>query len=620
VTSRSPVWAVFLLFACLYLLSIGRGFYSSDGEVMFKTTAALVERGAFALAPDPGLPQIVRGQGGRYYGKYDPGLPLIGVPFYVTGDWIGQINHAHRARLAATFYLLIPALAAAGALAALAAIARRGDTGAKALTPENTDSVLSIEPHPLHPPLHSKWRGGFFRGEPAPPFSSSAGERGPGGIGVGCYDPSWIEMDKVETEGTERSSEVTSTNPYRLDPDSVPSESPDTSREPASTTAAPGVWLPPIPWPLPPHKRREGERSAEVLPSSWGKDLGWGLICGCSTGRCSQAWLWAVLAAGLATPLWVYGRVLFAEAVLAWALTVAVMAVSFAPSVHADRRLLWLFVGGAAFGIGVLTRAALAIYTPALALLIVRRAGTRQPRANALRLGTFAAGALPFVLLVLGHNALRFGNPFEFGYAGEGFTTPPWKGIAGLLASPGKGIALYAPPLVLSAILWRRFRRAGRALADFLALAWVTALVVYGAWWAWDGGWCWGPRLLVPLMPLSCLPLTVLPDRRAWQVALVALVAAGIVVQVSGVLTTVVPHYAALAGNGTSGLDRIDFVPRDSPLVDAVRRLLHGQTEPLAMFHLGDTGLPPTWTVGVPLLLIAGAISGAYSLVRQGDR
>ena len=63
--SRARSGAVFLFFACLYILSIGRGFYTSDGEVMFKTAAALVERHSLALEPDPGLPQIVRGHDGR---------------------------------------------------------------------------------------------------------------------------------------------------------------------------------------------------------------------------------------------------------------------------------------------------------------------------------------------------------------------------------------------------------------------------------------------------------------------------------------------------------------------------------------------------------------------------
>ena len=121
--SKQTLWAVWLAFACLYALSLGRGFYSSDGDVMFQTTAALAERGTFELAPDPALPQIVAGTGGAAFSKYDPGLPLVGVPFYVLGDWLGAVNHAHRYRLAATAILLVPAWSAAGALAGLAALA-----------------------------------------------------------------------------------------------------------------------------------------------------------------------------------------------------------------------------------------------------------------------------------------------------------------------------------------------------------------------------------------------------------------------------------------------------------------------------------------------------------------
>ena len=30
----------------------------------------------------------------------------------------------------------------------------------------------------------------------------------------------------------------------------------------------------------------------------------------------------------------------------------------------------------------------------------------------------------------------------------------------------------------------------------------------------------------------------------------------------------------------------------------------------MALFHLGETGLPPTWSVGAPLALLAGMIAG----------
>ena len=108
---------VFVMLACLYALSIGRGFYSSDGDVMFQATAAIAQRGTLALAPDPGLPQIVAGHDRRYFSKYDPGLSMAMVPLFVAGDGVARANAAHRTTVAATAVLIVSALAAAGAVA-----------------------------------------------------------------------------------------------------------------------------------------------------------------------------------------------------------------------------------------------------------------------------------------------------------------------------------------------------------------------------------------------------------------------------------------------------------------------------------------------------------------------
>jgi hypothetical protein len=479
---------VWVFFTCLYLLSIGRGFYSSDGEVMFKTTAALVQRHTFALPPDPGLPQIVRGHDSAFYSKYDPGLPLIAVPFYAAGDGIARVNQAHRIRLAAILVLLIPALSAAGSLAGLAYLIRQ---------------------------QHVSARGAF----------------------------------------------------------------------------------------------------------------------------------WVLVAAGCASPLWVYARTLFPEAALACTLTWAVVmiggtkrgrqkknqgAASSAPP--PDRAAARLFAAGMIFGVGVLIRAALLIYLPALVVLILRirrrplssRVGDEAKHQGAAssaptmyRLVSFTAGMLPFVVILRGHNALRFGNPLTFGYAGEGFTTPIWKGVIGLLISPGKGALMYAPPLLLCALLWPRFRRLSPALADCIALAWVSALIFYGSWWAWDGGWCWGPRFLVPLLPLSALPLTMIPAGRRWRIALAALIGIGIAVQLPGVFTDIIPHYADHAAGRAADIDRINFSLSGSPLAGSMQRLVQGRTEPLGLFHLDETGLPITWTAGVPALLIGGALVSFWGMIKS---
>lgn len=461
---RGVVWGIFVTFACLYALSIGRGFYTSDGDVMFQATAALVERGTLALPPDADLPQIVAGAGGRYYSKYDAGLSLAMVPFFVAGDRIAQVNAAHRYRVAAAAVLLVPALAAAGALAGTA------------------------------------WIGACVAG----------------------------------------------TRP--------------------------------------------------ALP--------------------------VVLAAGIASPLWWYGRVLFAEAALACALAWAVALLwdgesrGRTRSEQAIRELpLRVVIAGMAFGAGIAVRAAFAIYAPALVWLIWRTTNTPTQRVWP-RLVAFGAGCAPGIALVLWHNALRFGDPFVSGYAGEGFTTPPWKGIAGLLVSPGRGALITAPSLVLNVLLWRRLHRRAPALAGLLVLAWGAALPFYGAWWAWDGGWCWGPRLVVPLIPLSMLPLLVFPDGRAWRLALGGLILLGVALNAPAVLVDLVPHYAAVAGETAADVDRVNWTLRDALPVAVWARLLDGQTDPRGLLHLREMGLPPVWSAGVPAALGAGLLLGVWQMWR----
>ncbi|NDJ75153.1 MAG: hypothetical protein GYB65_02750 [Chloroflexi bacterium] len=522
---RPRAGVVFLLFACLYVLSLGRGLYTSDGVVMFETTRALAEDGTLALDPNPELPQIVPGQGGVYYGKYDPGLPLLGIPFYVTGDWLGRVNYAHRYRLATTAYLLVPALSAAGAVTALYALARQLYGDRRALLVALAAGFGAL--------LWSYARALFPEATLALALT--------GAVGL------IVTAGRVAGRGSER---------------------------------MPGVRFLPLPLTPSPHAER-GKSGGGVVPSPF--DRGRTYDSRDYRGGVNQN----------ETPEGAFHMQFVAERVL---------------------------LAGIVFGAGMLVRAALAIYALPLAVLIVRTS-PRGWRARVGRLVTFGAGMTPFVAGLLWHNDLRFGSLFEFGYAGERFSTLPWEGVLGLLASPGKSVFLYAPPLVLSVVLWPRFRRAYPALGLFLALAWITALGFYGAWWAWHGGWCWGPRLLVPLLPLSCLPLGMLPDRRAWRFAAGVLVALGIGVNALGVLTDVNQHYGAVFNTDSVNSDddayrTLHTDPAQSPLVGAAQMVARGETEPLVLFHLKDTGLPPTWSIGAPLLLLIGLAWGGFVIVR----
>jgi hypothetical protein len=70
-------------------------------------------------------------------------------------------------------------------------------------------------------------------------------------------------------------------------------------------------------------------------------------------------------------------------------------------------------VVGALIGISALARLPVALAAPALALLYARRAGAPYGRS----LAGVIAGGLPFAVVYVGYNLLRWGTPFDDGYA-----------------------------------------------------------------------------------------------------------------------------------------------------------------------------------------------------------
>jgi hypothetical protein len=68
---------------------------------------------------------------------------------------------------------------------------------------------------------------------------------------------------------------------------------------------------------------------------------------------------------------------------------------------------------GALVGVSALARLPVALAAPALALLCARRSGTGYGRA----LGAVVAGGLPFAIVYVGYNVLRWGTPLDEGYA-----------------------------------------------------------------------------------------------------------------------------------------------------------------------------------------------------------
>jgi SAM-dependent methyltransferase len=146
---------------------------------------------------------------------------------------------------------------------------------------------------------------------------------------------------------------------------------------------------------------------------------------------------------------------------------------------------------GLAAGAAILTRAQTLVFAPVLLVIAWRRGGSAS-------FARAAAGLAPGALATLAYNVVRFGSPLEFGYQDVGFTTPPLRGLGGLLFAPTKSVLLFAPIVVLlPAALWRLWRTR-RDAAVLLAANLGITIAITATWFAWHGGWCWGPRLLLP--------------------------------------------------------------------------------------------------------------------------
>lgn len=168
---------------------------------------------------------------------------------------------------------------------------------------------------------------------------------------------------------------------------------------------------------------------------------------------------------------------------------------------------------GLCLGMAVLGRPTTILFAGAsLAALAV----SRQPAAAlACALGAaFGAGVL------VATNFATYGAPVAGGYGAEvrEWTTPLHVGLAGLLASPSRGLLVYSPALLVIPFGLRAGARRldghARTLVALWGLACLGTLLLYSRWHVWWGGWCYGPRFLIETLPLLCLLFGL-----AWQSA-----------------------------------------------------------------------------------------------------
>ena len=341
------------------------------------------------------------------------------------------------------------------------------------------------------------------------------------------------------------------------------------------------------------------------------------------------------LAYGLSTHASVYATLAYGHQTAATFLLAATLLVAL---VNTNWR--WAALGAGFFASFASTvELSVAPVSALVALLCLVRVAMRKWPSRALVL--FTLGAAGPLMFLLAYNQFAFGSPFDMGYAHHvverfravhgqgnafGLTAPRWDRAAPLLFSEYRGLFVYAPIVILAPLGWVLGRWTGFNLLRFASIsACVAVFLVNLSYPEWTGGWCTGPRLLVPLLPSAMLGVAALLAGELSQIRRCLVAAAG--------LLALAGFCVNLACQGIDARipDALGPEPVDRPLSQVVAPLWTGQELPpwregqrfgrnlvnLAAPWVNDNSrLAPDrhWAQFIPLLLFQAVGVGALFL------
>ncbi len=225
------------------------------------------------------------------------------------------------------------------------------------------------------------------------------------------------------------------------------------------------------------------------------------------------------LAYGLSTPAYVYATLAYGHQASAFALFASFLLLW--KKKERPRQSVQIFTAGLLASYAAVIELQVGPVSAILGFYLLAQCLRRERRPDAL--AVFFVGALLPTVLLLIYNQLAFGSPWQMGYFHEatrefaqvhhaknplGLTWPKWSKLVPLLWGRYRGLAFYAPILLLSVPGWFVLfvrRRRDVAVVSFLIVA--AVILVNLSYPQWTGGWSAGPRLLVPCFPFAMLPV-----------------------------------------------------------------------------------------------------------------
>jgi len=136
----------------------------------------------------------------------------------------------------------------------------------------------------------------------------------------------------------------------------------------------------------------------------------------------------------------------------------------------------------------------------------------------------------------LAYNWIRFGQLDMPAYdVSGGLFGNPIAGFLTLTISPGKGLLWFSPTLLFAFFGMKPFFKADRGLAGLVLALSCLHLAEMSCLWFVGGDYCWGPRYLLPIMPLWALALPFVSAYALRPSFARSLIGAGLAVQLMGI-------------------------------------------------------------------------------------
>jgi hypothetical protein len=239
------------------------------------------------------------------------------------------------------------------------------------------------------------------------------------------------------------------------------------------------------------------------------------------------------VASVFSTMLWPYNKSFYPQP----GVTFLMLAVVYAAyRWKMTRRSSWLWSLSCMMGLMILFRLTTVIVLPAFVVYLIL---CSRGEKTCHWLFPLSVGVTAAVGITTGYNWLRFDSLLETGYHEAVWDYPPLLGLYGLLFSPGKGVFLYAPLIILGLLGLVFFIRYHQEEGILISVLWVSFLAFYAPYSFWTGGFNWGPRFLMPVVPLAILPIGILLDKnllRGGRQAFLALFFLGVLIQLPAVV------------------------------------------------------------------------------------